>query len=310
MISKFCDRIKTLPHRLWLWGLAAALLLQPTGFVKAGDSPSLPDKHSVKAVRDLSYNGAPDAHKTKHKLDLYLPKDTKDFPILFFVHGGGWRHGDKDFLGIYSAIGNTFAEHGIGAVVINYRLSPEVAHPEHVKDVAKAFAWTVNNIDKYGGRKDEIFISGHSAGGHLVSLLATDGDYLKAEKVKPEFIKGVVPISGVYAPLPERMFQSVFGTDLLERKKAFPINHVHKGLPPFLILYGDHDFPGCDKMSTDFSKEIEKEKGEVKAVEIPKRNHISILTNLPADDDPVQRTMLRFIADHGDKETKTPPDKQ
>ncbi|HEV3235341.1 MAG TPA: alpha/beta hydrolase [Gemmataceae bacterium] len=260
--------------------------------------------YAVKAVRDVSYYDGPDAHKTKHKLDLFLPKDKKDFPVLFFVHGGGWRHGDKDFLGIYSAIGNMFAEHGIGAVVINYRLSPEVMHPEHIKDVARAFAWTYKNIASYGGLKDNIFVSGHSAGGHLVSLLATDDEFLKSEGLKADVIKGVLAISGVYAPLPERMFQGVFGKDPEERKSAFPINHVHEGLPPFLILYGDRDFPGCDTMSCDFAKCLKEKKDDVNAVEIPKRNHFSIITSLPADDDPVGKAMLEFIAAHSQRDTK------
>jgi acetyl esterase/lipase len=271
----------------------------------AGEMPVKEKPLEVKTVRDVSYYDGPDAHKTKHKLDLFLPKDKKDFPVLFFVHGGGWRHGDKDFLGIYSAIGNMFAEHGIGAVVINYRLSPEVMHPEHIKDVAKAFAWTYKNIANYGGLKDNIFVSGHSAGGHLVSLLVTDNEFLKGEGLKADIIKGVMAISGVYCPVPERMFQGVFGKDPENRKNAFPINHVREGLPPFLILYGDHDFPGCDKMSTDFATCLKEKKDEVSSLEVPKRNHFSIITSLPANDDPVGKAMLGFIAAHAKGDLKT-----
>ncbi|MFL5242534.1 MAG: alpha/beta hydrolase [Gemmataceae bacterium] len=287
--------------KMWVYVLIAGLVtaLSIASSSSAAEIPAAKEKsYEVKVLRDLSYNDAADAHKTKHKLDLFLPKDAKDFPVLFFVHGGGWRHGDKDFLGIYSAIGTMFAQHGIGAVVINYRLSPEVMHPEHIKDVAKAFAWTYKSIASYGGRADEIFVSGHSAGGHLVSLLVTDDSFLKAEGLKPDVIKGVLAISGVYEPLPDRMFQAVFGKDPEERKKAFPINHVHKGLPPFLIIYGDHDFPGCDKMSCDFAKSLKESKDDVNAVEVPKRNHFSILTSLPADDDPVAKAMLTFITSH------------
>jgi arylformamidase len=285
-------------------GMVLALFVAFTGQSHAAEMPSpIKEKaYEVKAVRDVAYYEGADAHQTKHKLDLFLPKEKKDFPVLFFVHGGGWRHGDKEFLGIYSAIGNMFAEHGIGAVVINYRLSPEVMHPEHIKDVAKAFAWTYKNIAKYGGLTDQIFLSGHSAGGHLVSLLVTDAEYLKSEGLKTDTIKGVMPISGVYCPLPDKMFEGVFGKDPAERKKAFPINHVRDGLPPFLILYGDNDFPGCDKMSTDFAKCLKDKKDEVKAVEVPKRNHFSIITSLPATDDPVNKAMLEFIVTHCQKD--------
>ncbi len=143
-------------------------------------------------MKDLTYYEGAEKDQAKHKLDLYLPKDKKDFPVLFFIHGGGWIHGDKGFMGLYSGVGRFYASQGIGAVIINYRLSPGVKHPEHIKDIARAFAWTVKNIEKYGGRPDQIFVCGHSAGGHLVALLATDETYLKAEGVSDKNIKAVI----------------------------------------------------------------------------------------------------------------------
>src|SRR5207253_144196 len=131
-----------------------------------------------------------------------------------------------------------FARHGVGAAVISYRLSPAVQHPEHVKDVARAFAWTHQHIADYGGRADQLFVSGHSAGGHLVSLLATDESYLQAEGLSLKDIKGAMPISGVYA-IPDGLFNEAFGKDPEVRKKAGPINQVREGCPPFLILFGD-----------------------------------------------------------------------
>ncbi len=152
-----------------------------------------------------------EADQKKHKLDLYLPKGKTDFPVVMFVHGGGWVFGDKNFFGVYEGVGKMFARHGVGAVVTNYRLSPAVQHPEHIKDVARAFAWTHKHIADYGGRPDELFLCGHSAGGHLISLLATDESYLKAEGLSLKDVKGVMPISGVYA-IPDNMFNEAFGT--------------------------------------------------------------------------------------------------
>src|SRR5262249_32564597 len=77
--------------------------------------------YEVQVIKDITYCEGAEADKAKHKLDLFLPKDKKAFPVLFFVHGGGWRTGDKSFLGVYSALGMLFAKHGIGTVVINYR---------------------------------------------------------------------------------------------------------------------------------------------------------------------------------------------
>src|SRR5262249_58671805 len=121
---------------------------------------------------DMDYNRGEDAKKTTHRWALSLRKGQKDFPVLFFVHGGAWRQGDKNFFGVYSSLGKFYARRGIGTVVTNYRLSPKVMHPEHIKDVARAFAWTVRNISKYGGNPAGRFSRRASAAGHPGSVSA------------------------------------------------------------------------------------------------------------------------------------------
>ena len=86
-----------------------------------GGSASIADRRKFWAnlndrLAKLGNRPGPDADKIKHKLDLFLPKDQKDFPVVIFVHGGAWRHGDKNFFGVYSALGKMFARNGIGAV--------------------------------------------------------------------------------------------------------------------------------------------------------------------------------------------------
>src|SRR5438132_1420307 len=159
---------------------ALFMLLSPA--VRADDKKPAPNPvdAAVEVIKDQPYRTDKDADAVKHKLDLYLPNGKKDFPVLFFVHGGAWKSGDRR---IYGRLGNLFAKQGIGTVIISYRLSPKVQHPAHIQDVGKAFAWTHANIAKHGGRADQIFVCGHSAGGHLVALLATDESYLKAEKL-------------------------------------------------------------------------------------------------------------------------------
>jgi acetyl esterase/lipase len=133
-----------------------------------------------------------------HRLDLFLPAGRKDYPVVLLVHGGVWTVGDKRCCGLYSCVGEYLASRGIGAVLCNYRLSPAVKHPEHVKDIARAFAWTYRHIAEYGGNPEQLFLAGHSAGGHLVALLATDETWLKNEGLCSADIKGVIAVSGVY----------------------------------------------------------------------------------------------------------------
>lgn len=259
----------------------------------------------VEIIKDLSYFEGKDADPEKHKLDLYLPKGKKDFPVLIFVHGGSWKSGDKK---LYFKLGEVFAKNGVGTVVTSYRLTPKVQHPGHIEDVARAFAWTFRNIAMYGGRTDQIFVSGHSAGGHLVALLATDDSYLKAEKLSPDNIKGVLPLSGVYTILPGRL-SGAFGSDAEICRKASPINHVNGKLPPFLIVYAEKDYFTLDIMAESMCKKLKEAKVDADLLKMKDRDHITIIRNVANEDDPTTQAILGFIAKHSDlklqpKETK------
>src|SRR5262249_372921 len=126
----------------------------------------------VEQIRDVRYYDGPHADAVRHKLDIYLPKGRKDFPVVMLVHGGAWMVGDNRCCGLYPSVGEYLASQGIAAVLPNYRLSPGVRHPEHVKDVARAFAWARAHIGRYGGDPNQIFLLRHSPGGHLVSPLS------------------------------------------------------------------------------------------------------------------------------------------
>lgn len=165
--------------------------------------PVLPIRQSL----DVRYHPGND---DRHTLDVFRPdlNDRIGRPVVLFVHGGTWMVGDKDFRGIYRGVGKELARQGVVTVLMNYRLSPLVRHPEHVRDVARAFAWAVHHIAEYGGDPARIVLAGHSAGGHLASLLVTDPQYLAAPELKLapacRCVRGVIAISGVYRiPAPE-----------------------------------------------------------------------------------------------------------
>jgi hypothetical protein len=263
----------------------------------------------VETAKDIAYYDGNDADPIKHKLDLYLPKGKKDFPVLFFVHGGSWSRGDRQR---YEPLGNVFAKNGIGTVIISYRLSPQVQHPGHIQDVARAYAWTCSNIGKHGGKSDQIIACGHSAGGHLVALLATDERYLKAEKRSFADIKAVIPISGVYTLTPPKLFEPVFGKSEEVIKNASPLVHVKEKLVPFCLIYAETEFPGLalDKMAAQMCDKLQGCKCDASLVKIKERDHVSIIRRAAADEeDETTQAILEFVAKHSGlklmpKETK------
>lgn len=252
-----------------------------------------------KIIKDLSYYDGKDRHKIKHSLDLYLPPSGDKFPVVLFIHGGAWLRGGKDgHLGVYTMLGRVLAREGIGVAVANYRLSPEVKHPEHARDVARAVAWVHGNIAKHGGDPQNLFLSGHSAGGHLVSLVTTDEAYLKEHNLTSKAIRGVVPISGVYY-IPDRIFPQVFGPDGENRKKASPATHVRRQLPPFLILYADNDLPGCDKdPSEKFCRALQELDVNARTLEIASSDHYRIILSAAMADTRVSNAIRDFVRDH------------
>jgi acetyl esterase/lipase len=225
--------------------LGAGALCGPAG-------ASAAEARAVQETLDVRYHEG----SSRQKLDVVAPAGARGAPVVLFVHGGGWIGGDKDFFGLYRGVGRYLARHGILAVLANYRLSPTVRHPEHVKDVARAFAWTRQHAAEYGGNPDCIILCGHSAGAHLVSLLATDDRYLKSPELKLALqdraaIKGVAAVSGVYRiPLPEEFNTLAAGLlhQLLEQAGIDPheaagvsglLLAAGHGLNPFRRAFGD-----------------------------------------------------------------------
>lgn len=234
----------------------------------------------VEVRKDIAYV---DDGQPKHKLDLYLPKGPKPFPVMVFYHGGAWHSGDRSQ---YPPLGNRFAKAGIGVAIPSYRLMPQYPHPAQIEDAAAAFAWVCRNIAQFGGDVSRIYIAGHSAGGHLVSLLALDPQWLKKYDASPGAIRGVATMSGVY---------NVEDVEAFKDRHASPIEYVHPHLPPFLITYCQWDYAGLPKQARDFAATLKKEFGDVKLLYVPGESHISEIIATLKDDDPLARAILDFV---------------
>jgi len=266
--------------------------LMITPIVPAYSAAMQAQEHDVAVVNDIAYYEGPDADAKKHKLDIYTPKGLKDFPVVFFIHGGTWSSGDRK---MYGNMGQMFASQGIGVVVISYRLSPAVAHPVHIEDVAKAFAWTHANIAKHGGRADRIFVAGHSAGGHLTSLLAANPEYLKKHNLSSKNIRGIIPISGVY-DIPAGMFPKIFPGTADEVKPASPLKNLAAGGPPALVMYADQDYAGLDTLAKLYSAKLGELKVPATIELIKSRTHITIISKMMLSaTDAASKLALDFI---------------
>ena len=208
-------------------------------------SAARPATESADPVLNLRYSDEPAAHAESLSLDVY-PATGTDLPVVIFVHGGGWFRGDKSNVDAKPA---GFNARGFVFVSINYRLIPEVDVTRQMQDVARAVAWVKENIGQYGGDPSRLFLMGHSAGGHLVSLLGTDESHLRAEGLSLADIRGVVSLDtqayDIYKlmsnlpPTGGEVYRETFGDDPEFWKAMSPQRHVKadKNIPPFAVVY-------------------------------------------------------------------------
>lgn len=284
---------------------AAVLITQGPGAEPGGSAPGTvsPQKTSPPSVREvpgLHYVTGEGAHATKHQLDLFLPgkppapgEANGKPPLVMFVHGGAWRMGDRR---IYGGLGRAFAEHGIACAAISYRLSPEVMHPAHVEDCARALRWLVDHAAEYGYDRDKLFLCGHSAGAHLVALLATDPTYLVAQGLTTKDVRGVVPISGPFDVSPGiALLEQAFGTDVEVRRDASPLRNVTKDAPPFLVLWADRDMAGLPASGKLFAAALRRAEVPVESAEIKDRTHGSIIARFGKADDRTTQLVFAFV---------------
>lgn len=240
----------------------------PTLTSAAAPPPPRPRPVPIKQYLDLAYVKGGGA---RQRLDVFSPSDANQrYPVVIFAHGGTWVYGDKDLSGAYRNVGKNLAKNGIVAVMINYRLAPFVRHPEHARDVARAYAWIVKNVERYGGDPDRIILAGHSAGGHLATLVAADERYLKDKQLgltdsQRQSLRGVVSLCGVYrAPRRdeyERMRDPIIRNIIGDREKStfarvvYPVMRViGDGLNPLTFVFGSDAESNRDSSPLSFAR--------------------------------------------------------
>jgi arylformamidase len=245
-------------------------------------------------------------------LDIHAPKDAKNLPVVFWIHGGGWQAGDKSQV---QEKPKMFAERGFVFVSTNYRLLPKVDMETIFRDVAKSIGWVYKNIAAHGGDPNRLFVMGHSAGAQLAALMCIDERYLKSEQVPFSALKGCVPVDGdtydvpaiietaetrlrVHGePMPKNGHRIKFGNDPEKHKDYSAVTHIAKGkgIPPFLILYvADHP---------DVSAQARRLLTALKGSEIPaaafgarETNHTKLNDHLGTAGDPATKAVDDFLA--------------
>jgi acetyl esterase/lipase len=231
----------------------------------------------VSITKNIAYVEGDNADP-RHMLDIYAPEGVEDFPVLMYVSGGGWTSGSKDWI---APLGMTFAARGIGVVTVDHRLAPDVTTAQQAEDLARAFEWITQHIAEYGGDPTRIVVGGHSAGGHLTSLMVMDAQYLEAVGHSLDDITGVLPMSGVLDA----------GGDFS------PLQHLQRDLPPFLLLVAEGDSSGVIAVAGRFEEELTALDVPARREIIAERDHFSIMRRIGEPEDETARLMFEWMTE-------------
>jgi acetyl esterase/lipase len=188
-----------------------------------------------RTVENVNYRTSDDSYAKKRcVLDIYYPENEKDFATVVWFHGGGLTGGNK-------FIPEELKNCGLAVVAVNYRFLPQVNIAECVDDATLAIAWTFNEIEKYGGNPKKIFISGHSAGGYLVTLVGLNKQLLSAYNLDADSIAGIIPFSG--QAVSHYNYRKMIGIKETQPviDEFAPLYYVRADAPPLIIISGDRN---------------------------------------------------------------------
>lgn len=223
------------------------LLLLPASFAPILAAPlddqmeAAPEAPAVGQV-EYAYGSDP-----LQKLDFWQAKGTKPAALVVFIHGGGWKRGDK-----HTATGAQKVDHLLGQgyafASINYRLVPDSSVEQQASDVASAVAWLRGHADKLGIDPARVVLMGHSAGAHLVALVGTDPQYFAAAGLSYLDIRGVIALDGACYDVARQIadggrfmrgtYREAFGDDPVRQRALSPtLQAAAPNAPAFLIAH-------------------------------------------------------------------------
>lgn len=239
----------------------------------------------VEHVERWQREGAATLQVFSHKLDIaYGPSPAEKLdvfsagtatPVQVYIHGGYWMSRDKaDF----RFLANTFVPTGIAFVPINYALIPSVDMDELVCQCRAALAWVYRNAVSFGGDPNKIYVSGHSAGGHLVAMMMTT-DWAQFAGLPQDLIKGACAISGIYdlEPIPLCYLHDTLHLSAGEVERNSPARLTARSHNSLIVAFGGLESDEFRRQSEEFATTWSNQQVDCRVMPCPAMNHFTIV---------------------------------
>ncbi len=222
----------------------------------------------------------PYAMHDRGELDVYFPRRAAPRrPVALFIYGGSWQSGDK---AMYAFVGRELAARGVVTVIADYRVYPEVAYPQFLRDNAEAVAFVKRMAPAWGADPRQLYLVGHSAGAYDAAMLGLDRRWLGAVGLDPRRdLAGVVGLAGPYdfLPLRDPVLKIIFGPKA-GRADTQPINHVDGDAPPLFLAAGSADKVVDPGNTTRLAAAVRARGGKVEARLYPGVGHVGALVSI------------------------------
>ena len=258
--------------------------------------PEYPELAKVRAAQAQkvratakSWLNVPYGNSPREMLDIYAA-DKPGGPVLVYIHGGYWRSGSKEDNCNFVP---TFTKRGATVVLVEYDLCPQVTVTDIVRQTRSAIAWVCKNIIRYSGDPARIYVSGHSAGGHLTAMaLAHDW---ATEGLPLDCIKGAVATSGVFdlEMVPKISVQEQVKLTPEAAKLNSPFLNAPKVKCPLVVAVGSDEPKGWQRMSEDYYNYCKQQGMSAEYLIVPGANHYTMSEKLLDETNPLTQAMIK-----------------
>lgn len=199
----------------------------------------------TRVIRDVAYGS-----DSRQRFDVYAPAQVQHAPVIFMVHGGGWRRGDKAMANVVANKIARWLPRGFIVISTNYRMRPDTAPLQQAEDVARALATAQRQAAQWGGDPRRFILIGHSAGAHLVALLSAEPALAKAQGAQPWL--GTISLDGGSLDVVQTMqsrhfplFDEAFGANPADWRAASPMQQLHGRIVPLLAVCSSQRRNSC-----------------------------------------------------------------
>ena len=226
----------------------------------------------------------------KETLDIF-PAKIANAPVHIFIHGGYWQNLDKKD---YSYLAEPLVSAGITTVIINYDLVPNVNIDEIVRQNRAALAWTWHNATSYGGNRNQISVSGHSAGGHLVlMLLATEWKNFDTQMPSMPIV-GACAICGIYdlKPIQLSYQNEVLKLDDAAVARNSPLYNLPQKSCPLTLAYGADETDEFARQTQTLAKAWIDQGLKCQVVAVETRNHFNVIDDITIPDTELSQALI------------------